>query len=389
MIDAVLVQNCGSPKASEQGNWYFGQYAGIRFTSNNSVVISDKALKATPNPTINSDEGCISQSTSDGRLLFYGGGYTELYANTVPLNDSFYVYDKTHQLMPHGVLMGSTSSMQGGIVIPHPESRSKFFLICVSHVFPKGQWDSSRGMRWSMIDTFLNGGKGDVVSTLKNVPVRVPIGIEKVNKYDSAVNTGEGIASIPHCDGKRHWIITGSGNDFGSKRVHVFISDTNGILYHHSDSMPTAKHTLFTVSASRDGNFVCISGKIFSFDRSVGRLKFLKDLAIPNFDFYYSEFSPSSNVLYTIPIYDDTLPYLFQTDLRSSDMKTTNFSIKPNNRMLQLGADNKIYIAQYDEGYLSVIENPDLINNQSNLNACGYKQDAISLNPNGTTMLRK
>lgn len=68
MNDAVLAQNCGTPKASTHGNWYFGQYTGVRFTDNNRIVSNNKALLGFDNitPTINSDEGCITQSTNDG-----------------------------------------------------------------------------------------------------------------------------------------------------------------------------------------------------------------------------------------------------------------------------------------------------------------------------------
>lgn len=388
LVDAVLAQNCSTPKASTQGNWYFGQNAGIRFTSNNSVVVSDAALRGGgQGPTINSDEGCVVQSSDSGRLLFYGGGKADFVSYIV---DSFYVYDKTHSFMPNGTLIGSSSSMQGGIIVPYPEDKSKYFLLVNNHLASDpNQSLSKRGLRWSLIDTFLNSEKGDVVPTLRNVPVRVPLGVEKVNQNDSSVWTGEGITAVPHCDGRRNWIVTGSGDENPNKKVHIFISDTNGITYHHTDTMPINSITIYSVTASRDGNFICIGGNLFGFNRITGKLTFLKGLNNENLELLYSEFSPNSQVLYTIPVYGDTAPVLKQTDLRNSDFNTTGLPLKSSVRMLQLGPDDKIYLAQYDEGYLAIIENPDSINTQNNPNACGYKQDAISLNPNGSGMLSK
>ena len=389
LINAVLAQNCGTPRASNQGNWYFGRWTGINF-ANNGIYVSDKAIRATPKPTINTEEGTITQSTNDGRLLFYAGGYAEMGTNGLPSSDTLFVYGKNHRQMPNGILKGSSSSMQTGIVIPVPEKGGRFFLVTTNIGSDNSSFDASiSGMRWSVIDTALNGGNGDIITGFIDKPVRVPLGTEKVNIYDSAVYAGEGITAIPHCDGKRHWLITGSGNSVASKKVHVFLSDTNGVFYHHSDSMPTANFTFLSVNASRDGNFVCISGHLFTFNRVSGKLSYQKNLNAPGVRMLYSEFSPSSNALYTIPLVDDTMTYLYQTDLRNSSFPTTKLQLKGTNRVPQLGPDDKIYIAQYDEGYLSVIEFPDSINTQSRVNACGFRQDAVSIDPTGIGMLSK
>ncbi|MBL7837125.1 MAG: hypothetical protein JNM67_06390, partial [Bacteroidetes bacterium] len=139
--DAVLSQNCGTPKANTQGNWYFGKNAGIQFTNSNQVVSSSKAFYADPNPTIDSDEGCITQSAKNGRLLFYGGGKTEFGTNGIAIYDTFYVYDKTHKLMPNGALKGSSSSTQGGVVIPHPENGARFYLLTTNQVSSNSNFD--------------------------------------------------------------------------------------------------------------------------------------------------------------------------------------------------------------------------------------------------------
>src|SRR5690606_26288781 len=88
-------------------------------------------------------------------------------------------------------------------------------------------------------------------------------------------------------------------------------------------------------------------------------------------------------------LYNDTgiVTYLRQVDLRNSDYNFTDYKIKNTTKMPQLGPDGKIYLAQYNEGYLGVIDKPNNINTIDKPNSCEYRQDAISLNPNGTSIL--
>jgi len=52
----------------EATHWYFGEKAGLDFSSGSPVVVANGALRT--------DEGCATISDSNGKLLFYTDGTT-------------------------------------------------------------------------------------------------------------------------------------------------------------------------------------------------------------------------------------------------------------------------------------------------------------------------
>src|SRR5690606_36188429 len=121
----IELKDCGSTLASTQGNWYFGDGAGLRF-SYSGVVRDNNAFG--PPKTINTYQGCISHSNIHGNLLFYGGGGPSAGFDV----DSFYLYNKDHQKMLNGTVYGDGSSEAGGIVIPYPGDGTRFYLFTTS-----------------------------------------------------------------------------------------------------------------------------------------------------------------------------------------------------------------------------------------------------------------
>jgi hypothetical protein len=85
----------------EANHWYFGNKAGLDFTSGTPVVDL--------NGQINTLEGCAVLSTPSGQLLFYTDGVT--------------VYDRNHQVMPNGTgLFGDSSTTQSATILQKPDS---------------------------------------------------------------------------------------------------------------------------------------------------------------------------------------------------------------------------------------------------------------------------
>jgi hypothetical protein len=75
-INFLRVADCGTPIASNQGHWYFGKHAGLKFTQVGAIPeFSAFGGNTNPNPTIDVAEGTISESDATGSLLFYGGPY--------------------------------------------------------------------------------------------------------------------------------------------------------------------------------------------------------------------------------------------------------------------------------------------------------------------------
>jgi hypothetical protein len=89
-VDYLEVADC-TPLPSTQANWYFGKYAGLRFTT--SGVIRDvKPSRLTSNGQIHTNEGSISMSDSSGALLFYAAADTG--KNSI-LNPTFHLFNAT------------------------------------------------------------------------------------------------------------------------------------------------------------------------------------------------------------------------------------------------------------------------------------------------------
>ena len=81
----------------EATHWYFGEKAGLDFTSGSPVVVTNGALRT--------DEGCATISDATGKLLFYTDGST--------------VWNRNHHIMPTGTgLLGNSTSTQSAIIVP-------------------------------------------------------------------------------------------------------------------------------------------------------------------------------------------------------------------------------------------------------------------------------
>src|SRR5688572_26075539 len=80
----------------EASVWYFGNKAGVDFSSGQPVVLDDG--------TLTTEEGCASIADANGKILFY--------------TDGRQVYNRTKDLMKNGTgLNGSVSSTQSAVII--------------------------------------------------------------------------------------------------------------------------------------------------------------------------------------------------------------------------------------------------------------------------------
>ncbi len=394
----VFVGDCGTTIRSDKGNWYFGEYAGVEFKQF-ATLPNPKAFLQIPK-TINSFEGCIVQNNAKGELLFYGGGKGTNYNSFgQPTRDTFYIYDKTHKRMPNGSVLGTSTSSQGGVVVPYPNQGNKFYLFTTNMQNFNTSPLQNFGLRYSIIDTSLNNGNGDVDTNYKNVPVYPPIGRAYNRLSDSAMITGEGIASIPGCNNNEYFIIVTSVGTkidtvnfaikktdslFLSRTIEVYKINSSGISHQFQYVMPNVFASYGGITASTDGRMVCVSGLLFEFDRSNGNLKLIKNLQdSAEVDFYHSEFSTNNQYLYIIR-HLDLGAGLYEKILRQYDLSTdlntyTANTLKNNAYSLQNAPDNKMYISQLQDLNLSVINEPNKLNGYSNSNNINYKQDKLNL----------
>ncbi len=317
--------------AQKQNNvWYFGYKAGLDFNTDPPTPIEG---------AIEAFEGCASISDSLGNLLFYTNGEK--------------AWDRNHNLMPNGTgLLGGYSSTQEALIVPLPNSCSKYYLFTAEDQFSDG------GIAYSIIDMRLNNGYGDIISSTKNTLV--------VNK------TTEKLTAVLHTNKVDVWIITHTlkSNDFiaylltdsGLNMPPVISSigafyDT--IYYYYGGYFrPSHDGSKIVAAVPRD---IC---EMFDFNATTGELTNLFSInqLLPNKEIYGVEFSLNDSLLYlTNNAYHENA--VFQLNLNPSSLQiTTLITYDPGPGRfgaLQMGPNGKIYLGRYYVDYLDVIHHPD------------------------------
>src|SRR6187399_1695349 len=130
----------------EANHWYFGDHAGLDFSSGSPVVDLNSAMYT--------DEGCASISDASGLLQFYTDGIS--------------VYNRNHVLMTNGNnLNGSSTASQSAMIAKQPGSVSTYYIFTTDGV------GGPKGLCYSIVDMALQGGLGEVVT--KNVQLVTPV----------------------------------------------------------------------------------------------------------------------------------------------------------------------------------------------------------------------
>lgn len=330
----------------EANYWYFGEKAGLDFSTGSPVVLNDGEL--------NTLEGCSTISDKDGKLLFYSDGTT--------------VYDSTHQVMKYSNgllannLYGDPSSTQSALVVPNPIDENIYYIFTV-------QAYGGNGFNYYTIDISKNGGLGEVISG----PIDLSDG--------KNANWSEKVTAVQGDDCNTIWILSAIGNQFYAYKI-----DENGV----NSSSPVISTTSYTLRDTRGYLKVSPNGKkialadfnhtnnnsvgdgrlvLYDFNAtngSVGNLATILADAQSDGAHYGIEFSQSSSKLYT-STYDHTNNKVFQFDLTQSNIATSKKLIHSQigyRGALQLGVDGKIYApvsVSYFNGtqFLDVIENPE------------------------------
>lgn len=353
-------------------HWYFGQNAGINFTSGQPVVVTDGQLKSWENTT--------SISDLNGDLLFYTNGRT--------------VWNRNHDTLENGfMLYGDESALKGVLAVPLPGSQHEYHLLTTAGAF-----------LYHTIDMNLDNGLGAVV--LKNQEV-LP-------------RTTESLAGTLHCNKNDYWIVARSWNPddvFLNDTMHFYVSllSSNGLstpvrqtfyldtryktLYDHPTFSPSGK--LFSYSSLSSNVY------LFDFDTYSGTLAFKDSIRFNTVDsdslvekVYSTEFSPDETKLY-VTYWKKTIgwTYIAQFDLTAPDITASkvildSIPIPPGIQYawgtlgrIQLAPDGKIYASRYRSvGQYFVRDTLDAIlyPNQNGL-AATYQRDFLPLNGAPTT----
>jgi gliding motility-associated-like protein len=318
----------------EANIWYFGEKAGLDFTSGNPVPLVDGQLDTA--------EGCATISNAAGQLLFYTDGIT--------------VYNRIHQIMANGTgLMGDTSTTQSATIVPKPGSTTLYY------VFTLDSFAGVKGFRYSIVDISLNGGLGAVTAD-KNILVYTP--------------TNEKLSIVKHANTTDFWVVTHGWND---NNFYSHLLSSSGLSATSVVSSVGIVSTGITDNAwgymkiSPDGTKIAICQshlglQLLDFDNATGIISNPQTLYL---GFTYGvEFSPNNNVLYV-----SDLSSIFQFDLTSSNIPSTKNDLAIFwATAIQLGPNNKIYVGNWFEDKLAVINNPNTVGS-----ACDIQLNGVFL----------
>ncbi len=383
--ELIEVFDCKTKLQSENGNWYFGKYAGMNFT-NTSPVIDNTPNSKNPS-AINTLVGSSCQSTSTGRLLFY----------TTPsaIDSTLQVFNKLHDPLLRGnlVIPNSYPGNMNILSIPRPYFNGRHYYLVTFEGAPPTTLTPDRhvGAFYSILDTALDAGKGGMVKRSTspftdsvNMPILPPPSSpENKLKYlnNSALWSGGTAMAIPKCNGQDYWLIIGAmfyndvdsatPYDYATRKHLVYSVQKTGIFYHHIDTF-TSNTIAYSgrMNVSPNGRWIMSAGVLFSFDKSTGTLtqkEILTNASIGE----YCTFSPNSNVLYYTK---NNKQIIYQKDLTNPN-RPVNQILLPHlvSFDLQLAPNDKIYIGNENLPFLSVINYPNEMNSTTQSNACGFQ----------------
>ncbi len=318
----------GNAQNSKQANiWYFGINAGVDFTNGNPVAITNGALEA--------NEGVATMSDRVGNLLFYTNG------GDVPNIGA--VWNRNHQVMPNGFLNnngGCSSSIQSSLAIQKPGNPNSFYLFstdCLENAL-------EGGLSYSIIDMNLDGGLGDVVVK----------GVELTDKVT------ESLSAVGHTNGRDYWIITHKVNTDSFYVYQLTVSGISGVV--KSKVGPVIDQTAGEIKASANGQRIVYCGNqsytgLYDFDAETGVVSNYRNLNIAG---YTACFSPNCEFLYITEVINRTI---YQYHLIPHDVALTKVLVGTSSKYLgtlQLGPDDKMYLAQRNSQYLGVITRPNI-----------------------------
>ncbi|ARN77305.1 hypothetical protein BST97_04525 [Nonlabens spongiae] len=310
--------------------WFFGENAVADF--NGGAPISNQT------GSLNTLEGCSSISDSCGNLLFYSDGET--------------VYDSSGGIMQGGTgLSGNPSAAQSGIIVPDLRTPNLYYIFTIS---------GGERVRYSLVDINANGGLGAVLRT--NIPL-------------SSSTSHEKVTAVLHADGDKFWVMTYNNNQY-----RAYIAAAGGIqagsevISNINSSLTDARGSLkFSPDGTKVANTSVGDGAVVAdFDSSTGIVSNQRVLDLGRYSSAYGvEFSPESNVLYVdanessagntctvsgeraVLMYDMTVP-------NGNNNPTTLFTQASESRgALQLGIDQKVYVARSCQPFLGAISNPN------------------------------
>ena len=267
----VLLVPAGRAVAQHEAqNWYFGSNAGLSFAGGQPAPLTHSAM--------NTYEACASVSDSVGNLLFY--------------TNSVNVWNRQHQLMPNGTLLGGhQTATQGAVILRRPGSMAEYYVFTVDGC----DTNLEGGLRYSIVDMRAAGGLGAVTRRAQ------PLNAGRVT---------EKLTVVPHANGTDSWVLV---HGWESDRFYAYQVTAAGIAVVPVTSAVGSVHAggggplhnanaVGYMKASADGRKIALGIRdedfeLFDFDNATGRLS--NCVLLPSiYRSYGVEFSPDGSRLY-------------------------------------------------------------------------------------------
>ena len=319
----------------EAFNWHFGNRNDLSFHSKPPAPYHKSQMY--------SNEGCCSISSSDGQLLFYSNGEA--------------VWDSTHTIMPNGNgLYGANTTSQACLALPFPNKSNQYVLLTLDQIY------GTHGLNYSLVDMTLNSGKGDIISTQKNISL---LPQSKVS---------EKLSAVLHANGRDYWIICPQA---GTDSFYAFLLDPNGI--NHQAVMSNTQFKLAwtkgtdkigCLKSSPNGQYfaytnIGLDTLVFGhFNHSTGKVTV--SWAVYASQCYGVEFSPNSQLLYVTLTGNNRIQQYNCSNTKTAFQASLKYvATVPFPYGIQLGPDEKIYVNALSRDDISVFHAPDSIGNAS------------------------
>jgi hypothetical protein len=319
-----VIINAQTPKKANI--WYFGDKAGVDFTSGNPVPLTDGALQ--------SFEGSAVAATASGDLLFYSNGGNTPYTGAV--------WNRNHQMMPNGNLSGAggcNSSFQSSLIVPLPRSESKHYLFTTDCM----ENNAFGGLRYNIIDMNLDGGLGDVV--VKGQKLTGPV--------------DESLTAVQHKNGQDWWIVTHKLNTDSFYVYSLTPAGITGVVKTKAGLSTPDNAGAIVVSANGEKLVHCGLSftTLYNFDKATGKISNPVYLGTPG---YSAAFSADCEVLY---VADGMNKNIHQYDLKVADISASRVTVGTTSAAgvgyMQLAPDGKIYVSKFvNATHLGVITQP-------------------------------
>ncbi len=361
----VLVGLSSPGRAQYENIWAFGTRCGIDFSSGKPQPVLTN-MGVYPGTRYSAfGEGSASICDDRGRLLFYTEG--------------FYVWDRNGNPMPNGRDLvpitspnlentPSSSTSQGVVIVPMPETPGKYYLFSLT---ARESWQQRAGdLYYSVVDMALNGGLGDVVPAQKSIYV------------DSFLSEKMTAAMGNRCN---VWLLTSSINATSSNfRAYEVTADgvnTTAVVSATGLGSAMAPVGSLAVSPDRKKALATQTGiwggnkgaSLFDFDPNTGLFSNKVDL-LACCAAYGAAFSRNSSKAYVASMNGKIYQYDLSTNNPTAIIESQFEVGSLNFSHLKLGPDGKIYFINGKQ--LGAINVPDSLGA-----ACGYTANAVQMLP--------